>query len=174
MQHQDLGREMLLKAELSNLRDEGCRDSSLLMAIEQAVLSQPDPRADEALWQRIDVLNAELLVDEKEPSDLEGIRTQCGTFFDFQPGNLAGVDWYDKVYGAWLARCAGCTLGKPVEGWTRGRIRSYLEAAGAFPLKGYIPVIDPFPQGLELWENYSGTTLATSAAWCATMTPITP
>lgn len=150
---------MLFKAELNNLRDEGCADAALLRQIEQAIEAQPDADADEALWQRIDAANAQLLADEKEPSDLAGIRAQSAIFHDFQPGDLSGVDWYDKVYGAWLARCAGCTLGKPVEGWTRERIRAYLQAAGAYPLSFYIPVIEPFPQGLELWENYTGTTL---------------
>ncbi len=159
MQHQDLGREMLLKAELRNLHDEGCSDTALLRQIEQAIESQPDEHADEALWQLIDAANAHLLADEKEPSDLADIRAQCATFHDYQPADIDGVDWYDKVYGAWLARCAGCTLGKPVEGWTRERIRAYLQAAGVYPLEFYIPVIDPFPQGLELWENYTGTTL---------------
>lgn len=26
-------------------------------------------------------------------------------------------DLYDRIYGAWLGRCAGCLLGKPIEGW---------------------------------------------------------
>ena len=30
----------------------------------------------------------------------------------------------DRLLGAWLGRCAGCNLGKPVEGWSRERIRS--------------------------------------------------
>jgi ADP-ribosylglycohydrolase len=159
MQHQDLGREMLLKAELCNLRDEGCQDKDLLEEIEQALTPGANEGMDESLWRRIDAANTQLLESPKEPSDLAGIRAQCKTFFDFQVKDQPGVDWYDKVYGAWLARCVGCTLGKPVEGWTRERIRSYLQAAGVYPLRFYIPVIDPFPQGLELWGNYEGTTL---------------
>lgn len=54
----------------------------------------------------------------------------------------------DRLHGAWLGRCAGCTLGKPVEGWgwTRERIRDYLRRAGAWPLRDYIPALDPMPQ----------------------------
>jgi ADP-ribosylglycohydrolase len=59
---------------------------------------------------------------------------------------------FDKVYGGWLGRCAGCTLGKPVEGygWTRDRIRAYLEQAGAYPLRDYIPALEHTPPGTRL------------------------
>jgi ADP-ribosylglycohydrolase len=159
MQHQDMGREMLLKAELKNLQDESCQDAELLQHIEQALGPGANEGMDEDLWRRIDAANIQLLESTKEPSDLPGIQAQRRSFFDFQAKTPKDVDWYDKVFGAWLARCAGCTLGKPVEGWTRERIRAYLQAAGAYPLQFYVPVINPFPQGLELWENYEGTTL---------------
>ena len=45
---------------------------------------------------------------------------------------------YDKIYGAWLGRCAGCLLGQPVEGWTRERIDGLLKATGSYPLRYYI------------------------------------
>jgi hypothetical protein len=35
----------------------------------------------------------------------------------------------DRLAGAWLGRCAGCMLGKPVEGWTHAQLRGYLELA---------------------------------------------
>jgi ADP-ribosylglycohydrolase len=56
----------------------------------------------------------------------------------------------DRLTGAWLGRCAGCNLGKPVEGWSREKIRAYLEAAGAYPIDDYLPELDPFPDGLTL------------------------
>ena len=54
------------------------------------------------------------------------------------------------MLGAWLGRCAGCNLGKPVEGWSRERIRRYLDLADAYPIDDYLPVVDPFPDGLQL------------------------
>ena len=66
---------------------------------------------------------------------------------------------YDRIYGAWLGRCAGCTLGKPVEGWPRAKITAYLRAADAYPLSSYFPVLDPFPEGLALRDNYERTAL---------------
>jgi ADP-ribosylglycohydrolase len=58
----------------------------------------------------------------------------------------------DRLHAAWLGRCAGCNLGKPVEGfgWNRRKLRSYLERAGAYPIDDYLPVLDPMPDGMTL------------------------
>ncbi|MDF2986424.1 MAG: ADP-ribosylation/Crystallin [Eubacterium sp.] len=45
---------------------------------------------------------------------------------------------YDKVYGAWLGRCAGCLLGQPVEGWSRERITGLLKDTYNYPINYYI------------------------------------
>jgi len=158
MQHQDLSREKLLKTELENLRDEGCRDVELLALIEESINHRLSDEEYERLWEKIDAANQSLLKDEKEPSDLESIQNSS-------PGlarPLPHVDrskLEDKIYGAWLARCAGCTLGKPVEGWPREKIEQYLQAAGSYPLHSYIPAMAQFPEGLALWKNYTETTL---------------
>ena len=57
-----------------------------------------------------------------------------------QPSDLG-----DRLLGAWLGRCAGCLLGKPVEGWTAEQVRRYLEHADAWPLDGYVPALTPHP-----------------------------
>ena len=51
----------------------------------------------------------------------------------------------DRLHAAWLGRCAGCVLGKPVEGWPRGEVRRYLERVGAYPLTDYVPADGPAP-----------------------------
>jgi ADP-ribosylglycohydrolase len=56
-------------------------------------------------------------------------------------------DLRDRLLGAWLGRCAGCLLGKPVEGWTAEQVRRYLEGADAWPLDGYVPAVTPHPSG---------------------------
>jgi len=74
-----------------------------------------------------------------EPSELEDIlkhreKSLTGNIkFHISKNKL-----YDKIYGAWLGRCAGCLLGKPVEGWRRKKIIGYLKETGQFPLKDYI------------------------------------
>ena len=66
-----------------------------------------------------------------------------------------------RILGGWLGRIAGCNLGKPVEDgdfWTPDHIRAYLELAGAYPLRDYIPALDPMPSGFRLRENWPETT----------------
>ncbi|GAA1960099.1 ADP-ribosylglycohydrolase family protein [Microbacterium deminutum] len=75
-----------------------------------------------------------------------------------QPAPLPDADRY---LGAWLGRIAGCNLGKPVEegtAWPSARIREYLELAGSYPLRDYIPALSPMPAGFEFKENWPHTT----------------
>lgn len=68
----------------------------------------------------------------------------------------------DKIRGGWLGRIAGCNVGKPIEWgthWTSERIRRYLDLAGAYPLRDYIPVLDPMPEEFELRDCWVDTTL---------------
>lgn len=88
-------------------------------------------------------------------SDLRKLRTK-GDFPYDEHSHLAGIQvarpgatrrWnvktddalLDRVHGAWLGRIAGCMLGKPVEGWSRDQIRSFLSAVGEYPLSNYVP-----------------------------------
>jgi ADP-ribosylglycohydrolase len=68
----------------------------------------------------------------------------------------------NRILGGWLGRIAGCNLGKPVENgdfWTPDRIRTYLEMAHAYPLRDYIPALDPVPDGFRLHRSWPETTL---------------
>ena len=71
--------------------------------------------------------------DKDEPSDLPGIKAASAG----EPKEKAEADC-DKIYGAWLGRCAGCLLGQPVEGWRRARINGLLKETGNLPLQNYI------------------------------------
>lgn len=67
----------------------------------------------------------------------------------------------DRLRGAWLGRCAGCMLGKPVEigdVWTVERIREYLVLADAWPLTDYVPALDPMPPGFAFHATWPTTT----------------
>jgi ADP-ribosylglycohydrolase len=67
----------------------------------------------------------------------------------------------DRVLGGWLGRIAGCNLGKPVEDgdhWTAAHLKDYLVRADAYPLRDYIPVLDPMPAEFVLRENWPHTT----------------
>lgn len=71
--------------------------------------------------------------EEKEPSELSAIQAAA----EGEASEKAKPD-FDKIYGAWLGRCAGCLLGQPVEGWRRARINGLLEETGNLPLTYYI------------------------------------
>lgn len=67
----------------------------------------------------------------------------------------------DRYLGAWLGRIAGCMLGKPFEEgrrWTPSAIEEYLRIAGAFPLRDYVPVLDPMHERFVLRESWPRTT----------------
>ena len=50
----------------------------------------------------------------------------------------------DRLLGAWLGRCAGCTLGKPVENWPRAAVRRYLDRTGDHPVNPYRRLALPY------------------------------
>lgn len=54
----------------------------------------------------------------------------------------------DRLHGAWLARCVACAMGKPIEGLDRATVELYLRAADLWPQTGYVPLIDPLPEGV--------------------------
>jgi ADP-ribosylglycohydrolase len=121
-------------------------------------------------------------LDGLETLYLELIKTQRRSDWAFQePGSLDEIldamsaarvratasdqppaeELADRILGGWLGRIAGCNLGKPVEDgdfWTPARIRTYLELADAYPLRDYIPALDPMPSGFRLRESWPETT----------------
>ncbi|MNI13974.1 ADP-ribosylglycohydrolase [compost metagenome] len=65
---------------------------------------------------------------------------------------------YDQIYGGWLGRAAGCTLGKPIELWPHERVRSFLEMNQAYPLDDYIPSMNPMPAEYKFKDEWLGAT----------------
>lgn len=66
----------------------------------------------------------------------------------------------DRIWGAWLGRTVGNTLGKPVEGLTRAEMEAYLRAAGQWPQTGYLPLLDPLPAGVPALHPSAPTACA--------------
>ena len=58
-----------------------------------------------------------------------------------------------RLRGAWVGRCAGCILGKPVEGWTRGDIGRYLASSRALPLRDFIPAQEAQPESFPPFKG---------------------
>jgi len=80
-----------------------------------------------------------------EPSDPA---TLLGSLDEVPRLRLDEHELEDRMRGAWLGRAVANTLGKPVEGLTRLQVRTYLLAAGSWPLGGYPPLMEPLPPGV--------------------------
>lgn len=75
----------------------------------------------------------------KEPSTLDEIKALRPTFeYKKDYENISPDKLFDKIYGAWLGRCAGCLLGQPIEGWKLAQIKELLKDTNNYPLKNYI------------------------------------
>jgi ADP-ribosylglycohydrolase len=94
----------------------------------------------------------------EEPSDLPGIEAAAPgpQAAPILPAGKELKELEDRIYAAWLGRCAGCNLGKPVEGhgWTRASLRDYLALTGSYPLADYIPALDPMPAGYTFHPSW--------------------
>jgi len=88
-----------------------------------------------------------------EPSDLNAIRAARPANRTILPGlSLSDTVLEDKVYGAWAARCIGCLLGKPVEGWRRPRLWGYLKDLGRWPLSDFFRYDAARPETVEKYS----------------------
>ncbi len=72
-----------------------------------------------------------------EPSDWETIQKEKPKEEFEIPTKVDLSLLRERIEGAWLGRCIGCTLGKPVEGWSREDIEAYLKATDSYPLTDY-------------------------------------
>jgi len=150
----------------------GCNDARVLVEreFEQARQEGRDPggvdalRSDfeaagsddaklAAIWRKLVSIPVRDDFPFEEPSDLEGIRARRAGGPRREDISYDDAQLYDRMYGAWLGRCAGCALGKPVEGFMepRGdlasweRIRRYLTAISPdeWPIRDYFPAHSP-------------------------------
>ncbi|MDF2439051.1 MAG: hypothetical protein JWN98_35 [Abditibacteriota bacterium] len=136
----------LVKEEFAQLREEG-RDEDALKALRAEWENAGDESTLRDLWARMLALPVPPQLERDEPSDLESIRAQRADGPRRFKLKLSDDELFDRMYGAWLGRCAGCALGKPVEMFmgahnglsSKERIRKYLQAIGAdeYPLKNY-------------------------------------
>ncbi|MFF2848236.1 ADP-ribosylglycohydrolase family protein [Streptomyces sp. NPDC058001] len=156
--HQPHDPRELLRWELAQRRESGFALGDLAEAGQRAADGDDATEARRVL----DALYATSR-DERwayeEPESLEAILAGLP---DVAPVPTIGdAELRDRMLGAWLGRCAGCNLGKPVESgdhWTAAHLRTYLKLADAYPLRDYIPVLDPMPEGFELRECWPFTT----------------
>lgn len=130
----------LIRLELVQRREEGCDISQ----IEPRVLAALDEESTQdrvfvELYDELIAIDPNPSFPYEEPSELDAIKA-------LRPEGPRRVEitdsdqtLRDRIYGGWLGRAAGCSLGKPVEGWPRKRIDEYLAASNALPLDDYLP-----------------------------------
>lgn len=130
----------LLKQEVIQRKEEGCDVEGFGERLEKV---KGDEGALWELYKELSSLTPEPDFPYEEPSLWEELKAQISLP---APLPLPSPDVLeDKILGAWLGRCAGCMLGKPVEGWSRERIRENLKRIGEYPLSYYFP-LEFFPQ----------------------------
>jgi ADP-ribosylglycohydrolase len=153
--HDAVDLRVLVANELVQRRESGYEVAGLEAAVAAALADGSAPLGE--LLDRLEQVPRSVSWSYEEPSRLEEILAQlpetAPTVLRLDEGRLR-----DRLLGAWLGRCAGCSLGKPVEGWTHEQIRRYLELAGAYPLVDYVPVLEPAPEGLQLRACWPETT----------------
>lgn len=143
--------ENLLKEEIIQRAEEGCNTEGFEGRAEQAA---GDLSGLNALYDELMELRQRKDYPYVEPDGLEEIRN-C---------RPAGWRWkkpaeeiaYDYFYGAWLGRCCGCALGKPLEtgpfmsgkdgipGWKLAY--EWFRQADSYPVKNYTPIASPAGQ----------------------------
>ncbi|MBM3236182.1 ADP-ribosylglycohydrolase family protein [Candidatus Poribacteria bacterium] len=137
--------ENLIKGELVQRREEGCDIESIEKKFNEA--DRGNVASLEALFAELEALPIKEAFPYLEPSTLEEIRAERLAGPRRMQKRFTESELQNKILGAWLGRCAGCCLGKPVEGWHKERIENYLKLAGEYPLKNYFPIIVPIPEG---------------------------
>lgn len=96
-----------------------------------------------------------------EPSSLPEIEAELPPAESLPRRRIGAAELRDKIEAAWLGRCAGNCLGKPVENgahWTPERLRAYLELTGNYPIRDYVSRLDPMPEGFVLNSCWNETT----------------
>ena len=139
-----------LRADVTQMAEEGHDEAALLKEVEAAeATGSVDAllRLQEELWARPSPAG----FPYEEPNDWESI---SATFPDAEShARFGGTDeeLAERLLGGWLGRCAGCQLGKPLEGLTwPDSIEETLKVVGSWPLTDYM---EPAPTGRELPDN---------------------
>lgn len=139
MRYEEL--EGLVNEEVTQREEEGCDVAGARKALEG--VKRKSRTKLETILKDINKLSPRTDFPYTEPSDLEGIRAERPKGPRKINLKLSDEQAYDKIYGGWLGRCAGCLLGKPVEGMPKEQIEEWLKLTDAYPLSDYFP---PLPE----------------------------
>lgn len=146
----------LAAEELVQLAEEGAEVEQLKRGLDLAAdqPAQVQQEALEAFWRQAEALRERVSGPYQEPSTLDAIRAARPAGPRRLPVQFDSA-LEDRIRGAWLGRCAGCMLGKPVEGWRRDKIELLLRTAAAHPLDDYFPAVETLPEGVQWHPSHS-------------------
>ncbi|MCX7934773.1 MAG: ADP-ribosylglycohydrolase family protein [Planctomycetota bacterium] len=144
----------LVKAEFAQCIEEGCDPVAVKSLAREFDLAGDDEGKLLDIWRRLLALPIRPDFPFQEPSDLAGIQQARPAAKSRRYAIPDSADWlFDRLYGAWLGRCAGCALGKPSEGYmgpqhglaSKDRLKAYLTAISPeeWPLRYYLPGRSP-------------------------------
>ncbi len=152
----------LVERGISQLREEGV-DVSLPSQGAVAITNLPDASQAQA-WQDLleDLDSLAVFSTDQEPFSLSEILRLRPVSAPTLPGVGGGARLRDQILGGWLGRCAGCLLGKPLEGTIHDApgIERYLREADAYPLRDYVPLRPELPERFPR-RGFSATTRGT-------------
>jgi hypothetical protein len=129
-----------VRADISQMAEEGHDQSALLRELEEARTQRSLDALSalqEDLWQRSSPPD----YPWDEPNDWESISRHFPD--EASSGRRTDSDELaDRLLAAWQGRCAGCQLGKPVEGATPSQVREVLSSVESWPLRDYMNPVD--------------------------------
>lgn len=125
----------LLPIELEQSRDEGKAIEPFKQRINTLINNKnlfpmAREKAAEAIFSEMQALPTTEAYPYEEPNDFQHIVTTTHT-----PSNAAIQR--TKILGGLLGKCVGCLLGKPIEGWTRHKINTFLNDTNNHPIQQY-------------------------------------
>lgn len=139
-----------LQIELRQAEEEGKAISDAVRAeaqtLEGAIVNDREAIARaEKLYAEIQTLPQRKDFPYREPNGLEEIFSERPEPVELPLWTGGREEAFEKIYGGWLGRSAGCLLGQPVEGWRSERITGLLRESGNYPIKSYISSELPLP-----------------------------
>jgi len=129
----------LLEEETSQLTQEGRNVTKEIKERLRRLKKEGTPGEIEEFYNTLEDLEQRADYPYEEPSEIDEIKKEAPQKEIAFPKILGKDALYERIYGAWLGRCIGCLLGKPVEGWPRKEIEDYLKATDSYPLQDYFP-----------------------------------
>ena len=141
--------QKLIKLELKQRNEEGCETGEIAPRVGAAIEKNASTEEFMSLYEELVNLPIENSFPYTEPSTLEAIRAERPDVPRELVVSIDDEELLNRIYGGWLGRAAGCALGKPVEGWQKHRIDTFLHETNSLPLDDYLPFAETFMSGVH-------------------------